>query len=258
MFRLLSPRVITIIGGGGKTSLMYYLLTELKRASQQSVATATTKLSAKPRLGHRFVIAKNLADAAKAVAENGCTDDLVTLMAGFDAATPEKLIGIEADWIDKLAERVSETIIVVEGDGAAGKSLKGHLAHEPVIPLVSSLVIVVIGIDCIGTALTAENVHRPERVGELTGAAPGLPITAEVVVRLLFHSSGYLHNCPRGSMVLPFINKVESIGRRQQAEKLAELILSVQHPAVSGVMLGSVQQQEFSFLPAWVERQEGL
>lgn len=58
-------------------------------------------------------------------------------------------MGIPREWIDELAIEYPETLFIV-GDGSAGKSIKGHLAHEPVIPSRSSLVIVVVGIDSVG------------------------------------------------------------------------------------------------------------
>jgi probable selenium-dependent hydroxylase accessory protein YqeC len=227
---------------------MFYLLNGLRRCGRAAVAAATTRLSAERRQGHHFAAVQSLADAYAVVTKSQRLDELVTLIAGSDAACPDKLTGIAPGWIDKLAERFSETVFLVEGDGAAGKSLKGHLAHDPVIPLASRLVIAVIGIDCIGKTLTAKHVHRPERVGELLGIRPAAPITVETVAGLLFHPCGYLHNCPPGSRVLPFINKVESSEQRLQAEKLAELILSEHHSAVGGVMVGSVQQEDFSLI----------
>ena len=242
------PRVITLIGGGGKTSLLYYLLTLLKDMGYTGIGTTTTKLSNKLLVGNSFVEVTSVKEAYQVVQEAKGMENHVTLVSREDKKIG-KMVGIPSEWIDELAERCRDTIFVVEADGSAGKSLKGHLPYEPVIPLSSSLLIPVIGIDCVGKGLDAQNVHRPERISELTGYATNSIITTEMITELLFHPHGYLHNCPEEQVVVPFINKVESVLQRQQAKALGDQILACKYPRLDGVILGSLQQEEGLWLP---------
>lgn len=244
------PRVVTIIGGGGKTSLMYYLLTLLKNLDCSVIAATTTKLSSQYRSGHSFVEIKTIADGYQAIEKVRGVPELATLIYGPDSHGSGKMLGISGDRIDQLAARGRDIVIVVEGDGSAGKSLKGHLDSEPVIPKASSIVIVVIGIDSVGVKLTCQHVHRPERVSELIGSIPESLITTAMITQLLFHPQGYLHNCPKQSEIVFFINKVESINEQTEAEKLAIQILAYQHPQVCGVIIGSVLKAEGRWLQA--------
>ena len=237
------PRVITLIGGGGKTSLMYYLLGGLKTAGYRAIAATTTKLSNQQLEGNRFALLDSVKAANEVVQQAKELQEHVTLVAGEDQVHG-KMLGIPAEWIDQLATRWPEIVFVVEADGSAGKSLKGHLEYEPVIPSSSSLVIPVIGIDCVGKKLNAQSVHRPERICELTKMNPSSIITSEMITELLFHSQGYLHHCAPHHVVVPFINKVESIIQKQQADELAQKILASQHPQLEGVVIGSLQQEE--------------
>ena len=237
--------MITLVGGGGKTSLMYHLLTQLKCSGHTAVAAATTKLAARPWPGSRFVVVRSLEAAVDAVGRALTASEHLTLVSGPDEADPEKMRGIPPAWIDALAAAFPDTFLVVEGDGSAGKPLKGHLAHEPVVPLSTRLLAPVIGVDALGAPLDAGHVHRPQRIVELTGARPGSPVTNEIIVDLLFHPEGYLQHCPDSCLVLPFINKVETPERRRQAEELAAMILAARRPQVCGVLLGSVQEDAF-------------
>jgi len=242
IFGLRSPRIVTMIGGGGKTSLMYCLQAGLYRAGRTAVAATTTKLSRDSSC--RFAPIASLAEGYDAVESALRHGALITLVAGVAAGDPAKMAGIPPEWIDRLATRFPDTVFLVEGDGSAGRPLKGHLAHEPVIPAASGLVIAVVGVDALGTPLNAA-AHRPDRIAELTGAEPGSPVSARLVAELLLHPQGYLRRCPPASRVVPFINKVESPERRALARELATVILERRHPRVDTVVIGSVRQQEF-------------
>ena len=69
-------------------------------------------------------------------------------------------------------------------------------------------------------------------------------MTIEMIAKLLFHPQGYLHNCPKGSEIIFYINKVESAQQYQQAEALGKKIVAYQHPRVVGIILGSIKKEE--------------
>jgi probable selenium-dependent hydroxylase accessory protein YqeC len=243
-------QVITIIGGGGKTRLMYYLLGLVQKLHYLGIATTTTKLSSEVGSGHCFIEVKSLVDAYLAMEEIQVIKEVATLVYGPDPLAPSKMLGIPKEWIDELAAKCPEMIFVVEGDGSAGKSVKGHLAHEPVIPEGSSMVIVVIGIDSVGAFLNGQQVHRPARMKELVPSLEKSVVTTERITQLIFHPQGYLHNCPPHSEIIFFINKVESEEQQKQAEELAQQLLAYHHERVGGVVIGSLLKEEGRWLQA--------
>ncbi|WP_459910456.1 selenium cofactor biosynthesis protein YqeC [Desulfotomaculum defluvii] len=236
-----SPKVITLIGGGGKTGLMFYLVNLLKSNGVRAVATSTTKLSSDSSFSKINSVTEGLDLLRNGVAEQGP----VVLVLGMDDMNPDKMVGIPKDWVDYLAAKLPYIFFIVEGDGSAGRSLKGHLNHEPVIPASSKLVIPVIGIDVIGVPLNSYFVHRPERVTQMIDAPAEANITVDMVLKLFFHPQGYLKQCPAKSQVMPFINKVEGPIGFGQAQELAKGILSKKHNQIQNIIMGSLVRQRF-------------
>ena len=132
-----------------------------------------------------------------------------------------KLHGYAAEELDGLWREKIADYMIVEADGSAGKSLKAHAAHEPVISGKADLVIAVIGSDCIGCPLDDAHVHRAERFGRLIGKAPGTPLSADDVATIFFHPLGYLKAFPPTADVIVLISKVADDVRRSNAERLA-------------------------------------
>lgn len=60
------PRIVTIIGGGGKTSLLYYLLTVVKEIGWTAIGTSTTKLSSHCLSGASFFTIKSIEGVSSA------------------------------------------------------------------------------------------------------------------------------------------------------------------------------------------------
>jgi molybdenum cofactor cytidylyltransferase len=219
-------------------------MTVLKSLNVPAVATSTTKLANQKLPGVDVIEINSVAEGCRAVEQAGLVQQHLTLVSGQDKNNPEKLVGIPAPWIDQLAARFTEMTFVVEGDGSAGRSLKGHLVHEPVIPASSSLVIPVIGIDALGQKLDTTTVHRAERISELIDMPFGAVISADMIVKLLFRPEGYLRNCLPRQQIIPFINKVESDESKGQAQDLAYHILAEKHQCVQTVVIGSISQNQ--------------
>lgn len=154
------PGVTAIIGSGGKTTLMYALAQELSQRG--SVIVTTTTHIWKPEhlpVAERVQMAKGIVCVG-----TPCKNGKLTV--------PQQSI----QELAQLAEYV-----LVEADGSAGKPLKAHAEHEPVIPENVTQVICVLGAS--GLNLPAqESVHRPEIFCRLTGSSAA---TVKAVAALL-------------------------------------------------------------------------
>ena len=118
--------------------------------------------------------------------------------------------------------------VLVEADGSAGRPLKAHAPHEPVIPPEASNVILVVGASGFGRPIR-EAAHRPERYAALAGA--GLedlvsPAMAAAVVR----AEG-LHD-------RVYINQAETPFQLADAKRFAQ---DMNCP----VLAGSLQREEY-------------
>ena len=242
-----SPRVITLIGGGGKTSLMQLWARCLQECGIAVVTTTTTKLCNKPQTGFTFVQPVNLSEARTMLDKNHGSDQILTL-SGKLLPAEGKLTGIPVDWVEQLSSYSPDTIFLVEGDGSAGRSLKAHLSHEPVIPACTSLLIPIVGLDVLGQPLNEENVHRSEVFARITGNCLGAPIDPAAVLKVLLHQEGYLRQCPDTAAVVPFFNKAETLHACRAGFRLAQKILSAGQPQINSVLVGSVQQNCFARL----------
>ena len=74
--------------------------------------------------------------------------------------------------------------MLVEADGSAGRPLKAHLPHEPVIPENAAQTVAVVGLSGLGRPIR-EAAHRPELYARLACAAPEDSVTPELAARVL-------------------------------------------------------------------------
>ncbi len=208
--------VVALVGGGGKTTLMFRLADELVVDGLKVVTTMTTKIFVEQmsRAPARLVLQGEgalLSQLPGLLAEHGHV-----LLAGGTIVEQEKVQGLGCALIDRIAAHPSVDVIVIEADGARCLPFKAPAAHEPVIPAATSVVVPIVGLDVIGHPLTAEFVHRPERVAALTGASLGDPVTPAMVAAVLAHPLGGAKGTAAARLV-PFINKSDvgaGIGER--------------------------------------------
>lgn len=162
------PGVTSVIGSGGKTSLLAALARELPGTV---VLTTTTHILPFPNVP--LVTSADADNVRTALAGSR------VVCVGSQAEKNGKLVTPELG-IDALASLADH--VLVEADGARRLPLKAHAPWEPVIPSCSGRTILVLGASGLGHPMR-EKVHRPERFCELAGCAPDDPATPELVAR---------------------------------------------------------------------------
>ena len=200
LFQLLDirPGVTAVIGGGGKTTLLWTLGEEL--AGQHTVLLCTTT---------KIFPFPNLPCARTAAELDQLRRSHRLLCAGTDLPGTGKLTAPALPMAD-LAERFD--YVLVEADGAARRPLKAHAPHEPVIPAEAARTILVVGASGFGRPIR-EAAHRPERYAQLAGCDIETAVTPEIAARVL-RAEGL------GDLVL--VNQAETPEARELARKLAE------------------------------------
>ena len=211
--------VTALIGGGGKTTLMYTLAEELRRRGSVIITTSTHI----QRPGQYPVLtAADAAAVSAALVEHGAV-----CVAGETAEGKLTAPALSFETLAALAD-----FVLVEADGAKRLPLKAHAPHEPVIPPNARQTICVVGADGFGRPIR-QVCHRPERYAALCGAAEDDVVTPAREAAVL-HAEGY-------DAGWVYINKVETAADRANAEALAALL-------PGRVIAGSLWKREYRTL----------
>ena len=211
------PGLTAVIGGGGKTTLLYALAEELRKTGSVLLCTST-HIRIPPQYP---LVTGDDAAVRDALRRNR------VVCAGMPAGSGK----LTAPAIDFLTLIHLADYVLVEADGSRGLPLKAHASYEPVIPSPANNVVLVVGADGFGKTVSSV-CHRPSLWAQLAGVAEQGIATPEGEARVI-RTEGY------GSRV--FINTVESAAAHDAASDLASRL-------DLPVTAGSLQRGEYRCL----------
>ena len=204
--------MISLVGGGGKTTTMFYIGKYFANSGERVIITTSTHII-KPDNYLEINAAKELREF-----EFG-TEPLVI---GVDEG--KKLSSGGGGGGDRL--RLYSDIVLVEADGAKGFPIKLPREGEPVIPRNTNICIICMGIDAVGKSLK-ECCFRYERAEELFGWDEEHILTCRDAAFILTDSrvgrKGLLHDVK----ILFVINKVdtkEDMKKALEVEKFIKIL----------------------------------
>jgi len=212
----IEPGITAIIGGGGKTTLMFALAGELKSYGGVVVCTST-RIWAPENLPVRTgreeaVLAETLRRTPVVCVGTDCGDGKLTA----PACSYERLAALAS-------------YVIVEADGAKGRPMKAHAPGEPVIPDGALQTILVMGASGFGMAIRSA-AHRPALYAKMADAGEDDLITPELAARVALAER--LHD-------RIFVNQVESDAAHSAAKELQTLLSCP-------VLAGSLRRREFN------------
>jgi len=203
------PRGVTaLVGGGGKTTLMLRLASELSQKGARVIVTTTTHIfppdgiptlnPASPEEARAALLREPLVCLGKP-AEDG------------KLCSPDLPIGE----MERLAD-----YIFVEADGAKQLPLKAPAAHEPVIPPETRLVVAVAGLDGAGRPIR-DAAFRPALYAALCEKTEEDAVCARDIARVLAHPEGQRKSVTEDMCFAVLLNKADDDARRRTALAVA-------------------------------------
>lgn len=214
--------MVSFVGGGGKSTLMFAFADALAGRGR-IVMTTTTKMG-RDQIPRGTRVCRSLDECAR-----GPESGPIMLVVGGDA---HKITGPVPDELDRAFGDAGIDYLLVEADGAHGRPLKAPAPHEPVVPKMTTLVVIAVGVDAIGRPLV-EVAHRIEQAVAFTGASESVLVSPDLCARIIVHPEGALRVAPREARVVVAITKVDAM-TAPVARELSDLL--TQHSRVDAVV----------------------
>ena len=233
--------VISLVGAGGKTSLMFRLARELSASGETVLTTTTTKiLRPTSEQSKHLVISDSPAEIVKRAGDILQHSPHVSAAANI-LSHREKLTGFPPETIEALWNSNLFRWIIIEADGAARRPLKAPAPHEPVIPACTNWAIGVLGLSVLGKPLDADNVFRPELVANISGLKKGMGITGETLCSVLVHRHGIFKGTPAAAQKIAFLNQADLPGLAKAGHGIIEGLAGNKNTGLSRVVIGSTR-----------------
>jgi len=236
--------VISLVGAGGKTSLMFRLAQQLAADGDSVLTTTTTRIFEPTQDQSRCVILSESADSILKLTRDLLKDNLHLTAAAKRSQKEGKLVGLQPGIIGLIASSGLFRWIIVEADGAAGKPLKAPAEHEPLIPEASRWVIGLAGLSGVGKPLNEAWVFRPERFAKIAGISPEDSVTVEAISCALSHQQGIFKNSPTNAIRIVFLNQADVQGGMETGQQIARLLQKRKNPKLNAVIIGQVLSEQ--------------
>ncbi|APH18525.1 putative selenium-dependent hydroxylase accessory protein YqeC [Clostridium botulinum] len=230
--------IISIVGAGGKTSLMLNLSEEL-RPYNKVLSTTTTKIYTPNKTSYDFMcIGEKNCYIYDHLKKNG------VYVYGKFINSDNKLIGFSKNFLDEKFKYFDYSIL--EADGSKKKPIKGWRDDEPVICKNTNKTIGVLDITCINKIINDFNVHRVSYFLKITNGKLGEKISIPMISSLVTHPLG-LFKGSLGERIL-FINKVENQHNIFLSYELIKHLLSISSPFIDKIVIGSLKEKNYKLI----------
>jgi probable selenium-dependent hydroxylase accessory protein YqeC len=229
--------IISICGGGGKTSTLFNLAYDLN--DYRVLVTTTTKIL-KPELSEKYdlIIEKKSSEFIRHINKSNRKNLIIWGSSSPDGT--RKLNGCSPADLHLVKDYFD--YILIEADGAAGKPLKAPADHEPVISEMTNIYIGVIGLDCIGKPADNNFIHRPEYFSKIRDKSEHEVISPEDLIKLINHPLGLFKDAPKNCTKVVLLNKADLINFNEGKEYVKKLYTEAVFPIT--IILNSFKYSE--------------
>lgn len=231
----LSPQkgdIVSFVGAGGKTSALTRLGTELAALGWRVLAITTTRIAQSELKRFPHVIPYSDFD------QYPTEQNFVFI---YDYLNNDKVIGLSVDDVHSVIQNHDFDILLIEADGSRRLPLKAPRDHEPVIPIESTIVIPVVGMDALGENFSNKVVYNLPAIQQVLSIDDERQIRPHHIATIMSHSDLGLKNIPNQARVIPLLNKTPNTQYgRILARRIARQLLK--NTRLQAVAIGQVQQ----------------
>jgi probable selenium-dependent hydroxylase accessory protein YqeC len=218
------PRAaLTLIGSGGKTSLLWLLARKLSRPGRRVLAAPSAKM---------YPPEETIPGVETAGILNRATGKLESL-------PPEEL--------ERTA--LSYDLALIEGDGSRGLPLKAWAPGEPVVPAFTAFTAGLIPLWPLGEKVSSRIIHRLPLFCRLSGAREGETLKSGHLVRVISGSKDApgLFAAAKGKKILIF-TQIEDDAALDKAGEIKALLPGTFHSSLFAVLGGSAKLDQVKVL----------
>lgn len=201
---------ICLVGGGGKTTVMYELAAAWATCGRKVLVLTST---------HILCPADGSFAADAAAVQNLWQQGRYAVIGTPEAATG-KLTAPSPGLYNELQPQAD--VILCEADGSRHLPCKAPAAHEPVLLLDCDMVLAVAGMDALGRPL-AQACQRSQLAAELLGCSLDSVIDEQMLAALLLSEQGARKNVGARAYYI-VLNKCDLLKAAQQEEILRLLV----------------------------------
>lgn len=201
---------ICLVGGGGKTTVMYELAAAWAACGRKVLVLTSTHILC-PADG---------SFAADAAAVHNLWQQRCYAVIGTTELSTGKLTAPPQDLYEAL--QLQADVILCEADGSRHHPCKVPAEHEPVLLPDSDIVLAVAGMDALGRPL-AQACQRSQLAAELLGCSLDSVIDAQMLASLLLSEQGARQNVGARAYYI-VLNKCDLLKAAQQEEMLRLLV----------------------------------
>lgn len=202
---------ICLVGGGGKTTVIYELAAAWAACGCKVLVLTSTHIL-QPADG---------SFAADAAAVHNLWQQRRYAVIGTPELDTGKLMAPPQDLYEAL--QLQADVILCEADGSKHHPCKAPAAHEPVILPDSDIVLAVAGMDALGNSL-AQACQRPQMAADLLDCSADKIIDAQMLTALLLSEQGARKNVGTRAYYI-VLNKCDLL-KALQREEMRWLLVS--------------------------------
>lgn len=157
-FNIQNDDVITVTGGGGKTSLLFAIGRELSEKNLPHVITTTAKICIADIPEDQCLVSRDMNQVITQLKNKPEKEWII----GRELEDYQKVSGFSDDDLERLSRSLNPLVILNEGDGSKRKPYKFYADYEPIIPRTTTKIIHVIGAEVLFQKINDEYFHRSQ------------------------------------------------------------------------------------------------